>query len=215
MKKSTHVHNKFIKDRYTSGEKALTRKEYSKLISVVDHLEDEVMLKLVISTGLRRGDVGHGTFKRKRMAVEDGVKGLKTTRITTGIKVSDIDFKEKRLSFYEAKKDRIHTVPLSDDLIILIKKLINSRGKNQHEYLITYSSRTAYKKLQEYCDKAGIPRRPFHALRATCIKFCQAADWTPEQVSRLTGDTIAVIQEHYSTPSQSEMSEVMQNKQII
>jgi len=32
--------------------------------------------------------------------------------------------------------------------------------------------RTAHRKLQMYCDRARIPRRPFHALRATCIKFC-------------------------------------------
>lgn len=70
-------------------------------------------------------------------------------------------------------------------------------------------------KLQEYCDLAGIERRPFHALRATCVKFCQKNNWTVEQVSKLTGDTIAVIQQHYSTPSNSEMQEVVEMKAII
>ena len=200
------------KDRYTTGEHALNKKEYQKLLSVVDHLEDEVMLKLAISTGIRREDLCHGTMKRKR--VDKSTKKAVEYVVITGIKVSDIDFEEKKLSFLESKKNRIWEVPLSDDMLVLMRKLINSRGKNQSEYLITYSGRTAHRKLQAYCDKARIPRRPFHALRATCIKFCQAAG-APEQVSRLTGDTIAVIQEHYSTPTNAEMQSVVQDKPIL
>ena len=195
------------KTRYTTGEDALSPKEWNKLIAVVDNLEDEVMLKLTVTKGFRREDIGHGTIKRKR--------NKKTVHITTGIKVENINIEEKRLLYYESKKDRHRDVPLGDSEIILIKKLINSRGKQQHKYLITYSGRTAYRKLQEYCDKAGIRRRPFHALRSTCVKFCKAAGWSEEQVSRLTGDTIAVIQEHYATPSTAEMSEVAQTKPII
>ncbi len=41
------------KDRYRTGEHALNKKEYQKLISVVDHLEDEVMIKLAISIGMQ------------------------------------------------------------------------------------------------------------------------------------------------------------------
>lgn len=181
---------RYKKERYRSGEKALTFKEYDKLISVVDRLEDEVCFKLAISIGARREDLA-------------------------SIKVSDIDLDELKLSFYEQKKRRIHTVPLSPEMSRLIKQLLNSRGKNQTEDLFPYTGRTMYDRLQKYCDKAGIPRRPFHALRATCIKRCQAAKWTPEQVAKLTGDTIAVIQEHYAWPSSSEMQEVAMEKPVI
>jgi integrase len=201
------------KDRYTTGEHALNQKEYLKLVAVIDHLEDEVMMKLAISTGIRREDLCHGTMKRKR--IDKTTKKVIDYKVITGIKIADIDFEQKKLSFLESKKNRIWEVPLSDEMLVLIKKLINSRGKNQHEYLITYSGRTAHRKLQMYCDKARIPRRPFHALRATCIKFCQAAGWAPEQVAKLTGDTIAVIQEHYSTPTNAEMQAVVQDKPII
>lgn len=195
------------KNQYTTGEDALTKKEWLKLIAVVDNLEDEVMLKLTVTKGFRREDIGHGTIKRYRKT--------KPIWITTGIKVENIRFDDKILIYYESKKDRLRDVPLNEGDITMIKKLLNSRGKQQHEYLITYSGRTAYRKLQEYCDKAGIRRRPFHALRSTCTKFCKLADWSDEQVSRLTGDTIAVIQEHYRTPSTTEMSEVARDKPII
>jgi len=195
------------KKRYTTGEDALSQKEWGKLISVVDNLEDEVMLKMTVAKGFRREDIGHGTLKRQR--------NNKKVKKTTGIKIENIHFDDKRLTYYESKKDRIRDVPLNDSDITLIKKLINSRGKHQHEYLIIYSGRTAYRKLQEYCDKAGIRRRPFHALRSTCVKFCKAAGWSDEQVSSLTGDTISVIQEHYATPSTSEMAEVAEIKPVI
>jgi len=180
----------YKRERYRSGEKALTPREYRELISVIDRQEDEVLIKLAVSIGARREDLA-------------------------SIKVKDIDLDELKLSFYEQKKRRIHTVPLSPEMARLIKQLLNSRGKNQSQLLFTFTGRTAYSRLQLYCDKAGIPKRPFHALRATCIKRCQAAGWTPEQVSRLTGDTIAVIQEHYSYPSSSEMQEVASSKPLI
>jgi integrase len=178
------------KERYRTGEKALTPREYEKLISVIDHLVDEVLIKLAVSIGARREDL-------------------------TGIKVENIHLDELKLSFNEQKKRRIHTVPLSPEMARLIRQLLNTRGKHQGEYLFPFTGRTAYTKLQKYCDKAGIPRRPFHTLRATCMKRCQAAGWTPEQVSRLTGDTIAVIQEHYAWPSSSEMQEVATEKPLI
>lgn len=194
--------------RYTTGEKALTAKEWEKLQEVIDSLEDEVLFKLAISTGIRREDIGYSKKKN------------------TGIRISDISDKDDsgnllpggtgKLKFMEHKKNRIHEVPLSKEMMRLIRLLINSRSKfDKSPFLITYSGRTCHRRLQEYCDKANIPRRPFHALRATCIKFCQRSGWRVEEVAKLTGDTIAVIQEHYSTPSESEMQEAIELKPII
>lgn len=183
---------KHQKDRYKTGEKALTEKEFDKLMSVVDNLEDECLFTLAVSTGLRRFDV-------------------------TNIQISNIDIEDGWLTYNEKKKgNRIRRIPLNDKCIQVIKKLINSRGKNyKSPKLFSFSDRTAYNRFNQCCEKAGIPKRPFHALRATCIKKCQSAGWTPEQVSFLTGDTIAVIQEHYSTPSTSEMNEVVKSMSII
>jgi len=45
--------------------------------------------------------------------------------------------------------------------------------KNKGEFLFPFSGRTAYNRLQAYCECAGIQKGSFHALRATCIKFAQ------------------------------------------
>jgi integrase len=187
--------------RYTTGEKALTKLEWEKLQICIDNLEDEVLFKLSISAGIRREDIGY------------------SKKHNTGIRLSDITELPNgsgKLKFMEHKKNRIHEVPLSREMMRIIKLLVNSRDKKTSSpFLITYSGRTCFRRLQEYCDKAEIPRRPFHALRATCVKFCQAAGWRVEEVAKLTGDTIAVIQEHYSTPNEGEMQEVVDNKTII
>lgn len=187
------------RERYTSGEKALTEEEWAKLQTVIDNLEDEVLFKLAVSTGIRREDIGHSPKKN------------------TGIRVSDItELKDGsgRLQFQEHKKNRIHEVPLSKEMMRLIRLLINSRDKRQ-PFLITYSGRTAHRRLQEYCDKAGIEKRPFHALRSTCVKLCQKNGWRVEEVAKLTGDTIAVVQEHYSTPTPGEMQDIVNKKPIV
>lgn len=187
--------------RYTTGEKALTPSEWAKLRTCIDNLEDEVLFKLTISTGIRREDIGYSKSKNKGIRISD---------------ITELPNGTGKMKFFEHKKNRIHEVPLSREMMRLIKLLINSRDKaSKSPFLITYSGRTCHRRLQEYCDKAGIPRRPFHALRGTCIKFCQRSGWRIEEVARLTGDTIAVIQEHYSTPSESEMQEAIETKCII
>lgn len=177
------------RERYRTGEKAFTRTEINKLLAACATLEDELLLKLGVSLGLRREDM-------------------------VSLKVVDVDLTNNAMSYYERKKSRLRVVPIGGNVSQLILKYMHTIPRSQ-KALFAFSGSTAYRKLQRLCDLADIQRRPFHALRATCIKFCQAAGWTPEQVSELTGDTIRVIQEHYATPSRAEMSEVMKEKEVI
>ena len=77
------------------------------------------------------------------------------------------------------------------------------------------SSRHVYNRFQTYLKNCGIKPRPFHALRATCIKLCQRSGWSIEQTAKLVGDTIRVVQEHYMTPSDEELSQVVREKSIF
>ena len=175
---------------YRTGEYALTKGEYEKLLQAAGTIEDRVMVMLGVSLGLRRGDL-------------------------VRVRVGDIDLKNCTLSYHEKKKgDRIRTVPIGPRMALELKILMRTLHAGQ-ETLFTFKDRQAYNRFMNLCDVAGIPRRPFHALRATAIKFAQAAGWTPEQVAELTGDTIKVIQEHYATPSRAEMSELVKGKEII
>jgi integrase len=179
---------KLHSDKYKSGEKALTKKEYEKLISVIDNIGDELLIKMAVTTGLRREDL-------------------------CSIKVKNINLTDGILTFHESKKNLDRSIYLNKDVMLLIKKYMNTQ--NDREMLFDFVGRTAYRHLNMWCVVAGIPERPFHALRATCVKFCQAAGWTPSEVSKLTGYTIRVIEEHYATPSDGEMKNAIQEKAII
>ena len=176
--------------RHKTGEYALTRQEYEKVIQSAGTIEDRVMVMLGASLGLRRADL-------------------------VRVRISDIDLENNTIAYHERKKgDRIRTVSIGPRMALELKVLIKTLPKGQ-ETLFTFKDRQAYNRWISLCTVADIPSRPFHALRATAIKFAQAAGWTPEQVAELTGDTIRVIQEHYSTPSKAEMSELAQKKEII
>lgn len=184
---------KLQSDRYKTGEKALSRAEYEKLKAVITDTQDELLIKLTIATGIRREDI-------------------------CNIKCNDLNLKDGKLTFWEAKKNRLRTIDLPEGIIVLVKKFYNSidrRDLKKREYLFDMVGRTAYRHFNYWCKVAGIPERPFHALRATCIKFAHESGWSDEQISKLTGDTIATIQEHYMVPSVGEMSEVTNSKPII
>lgn len=216
---------KLESSKYKSGEKALTHEEYRKLLSVISDVEDELLIKMAVATGLRREDL-------------------------CNILISNIDLKEKKLLFHEAKKDKIvreestkdekgrvirgkpvfnsdgsvrkeekwRTIDISPQLITTIEKFLKTIDKKERSkriMLFSFRGRQAYNRFNTLCKKAEINTRPFHGLRATCIKFAHDAGWQDEQICKLTGDTLSVIQMHYRTPSVSEMAEVTVKKEII
>ena len=191
MANTNRKHAASATEHYRTGEHSLTRKEYEKLLDACSSIEDELMIKVAVGLGLRRYDLTH-------------------------IMIADIDLEqENTLSYHEQKKGgRIRTVFISAKLHQIIVKYLKTIPKGQKK-LFAFSDKTAYNRLQKICDIAGIPRRPFHALRATCIKFHQAAGWRDEETAELVGDTIRVIQEHYATPSRSEMQEATATTEVI
>jgi integrase len=184
---------KLISDRYTSRRKALTRREYEKLISVITEIQDELLIKMAVSTGLRREDL-------------------------CNIETNNINLKDRNLTFYESKKKKRRTIDLPETIITMIEKFYDTLDKKyqaRRVKLFDFCGRTAYRHFNHWCTVAGIPERPFHSLRATCIGFAHDAGWTDEQISRLTGDKIATIQEQYRTPDEDEMREVVRLKPIV
>jgi integrase len=195
-----------VKHYSRTGEKSLTPKEYQKLLAVCNTLEEEVLLKVAVGLGIRRADVSK-------------------------ILIKNIDLTERKLTFLESKKSkrdkktkeiiepRYRTVSLGPDLSQLLRKYISTLPKSQSCLFKwgsgKYGDRTAHRRLWALCHRAEIREIPFHALRATCIKFKQAEGWSIEATAKLVGDTIVVVQEHYSTPSDAEMAELMNEKEGI
>lgn len=175
---------------YTIGQDALTPGEYEKICEACSSIEDEALIKFTVATAMRREDV------------------VKVERQNVNLITGAVTFSEKK------KGGRIRTIYIGQKLCTLLIKYLKTVPKDQ-KLLFDFCGKTAYNKLQNLCGVAGIRRRPFHALRATCVKRCQALGWTPEQVCKITGDTLRVIQEHYATPSESEMGEIAKLKEVI
>jgi len=180
-----------------TGELAFTDEEYQKLLEAAQSYEDKLLLLLGVGYGLRRLDL-------------------------IGIRIADIHLAgpaagdQSTLTFYENKKRRHRTLPIGprmeQELRLYLNRLESTRRRR--EYLFPFRSRAAYDHLQRLCELAGIPRRPFHAMRATCIKRAQRKGWTVEETAKWVGDTIRVVQEHYTTPSNQEMVAVNRVKEI-
>lgn len=177
--------------KYFTGEKALTKDEFDRLLKVVDNSEDRLLLLLGAGLGLRRFDMSR-------------------------IIVRNIDFKEHTLTYLEKKKrDAPHMVPMPDKLEQELAIYIKEKKLGINDRIFSIKDRQLCNHFYNMLDKAGIERRGIHSLRGTCVKFCQASGWTVEQTAKLINDKVSTVQEHYSTPSQSEMKEVMRLKEII
>ncbi|AKB79248.1 hypothetical protein MSHOH_2765 [Methanosarcina horonobensis HB-1 = JCM 15518] len=78
-------------------------------MGVIDVLEDELLFKQAATTGIWRGDI-------------------------CNIKNNHIHLNENILYFYEAKKKSMYDAPLLDDIVLLIRKVWNSREKIRRNF---------------------------------------------------------------------------------
>lgn len=173
----------------TSGARALSSADLDTLFQKITHLEDEALIRFAVATGLRREDC-------------------------VNVKLQDLDLEKGIVRFYESKKRRPWRAWFGPETAKILAQHINAlpkgtpylfpspRGVKRH-----LSSRQAYNILQKWLERAGLARRPFHALRATCMKQLQRRGWSMEQVMMQTGDSFRTIKEHYETPSDEEMFE--------
>ena len=175
---------------YRTGELSLTQKEYDKLLSACDNLQDRMLIMVGCSLGLRRSDI-------------------------VRLEWDNIDYTNMEIRYREKKKgDRIRVVPIGPKLTQELKIMQNA-SDIKRKTLFTFGDRQAYTRFNKVCERAGIPKRPFHALRATAIKRMQAAGWKPEEVAEIVGDSIRTIQEHYATPSRSELAEAAREREVV
>lgn len=184
-----------MKERYKTGQKALTPPQAEKLIAFCISLEDEALIRLGISAGIRRADI-------------------------VRIMDSNINFKEGYVEFNEKKKgNKIKRTYLSPSTMNTLQKWINLKPKSKYLFPSNrgshISDRTAYNKLQANLKRAGLPNRPFHALRATAYKIAQVRGWTIRQAAEHIGDSYRVAEEHYGAPSTEEMRQKAQESPII
>ncbi len=161
---------------------SLSLPEQNRFLEVVDTYEDLALFKLALTTGIRREDI-------------------------TKIELNNIDIENRNIVFWEAKKKRFWTVPLTQDTAQELKRYINTLPKGS-KLLFNFTGRTAYNKLQRYLRKAGIKKHiSFHDLRRTFMKTAKRKGISLKAVSQITGDTYSVIERHYQNLDLDELKE--------
>jgi integrase len=167
---------------------ALSETEIKRCLGVCNTTEKECILKLGYTLGMRRSDMA-------------------------GIEIANIDFTNHRMTYYEEKKDGMHTVPMTQDLELCLQKHIAAGGKRKFLFE-NPSGSTMYRRFQEILTDALVTLpdrtcRPFHALRGTCYKYWQRKGMPVEQIAELLGDTVQTAMLHYGKATQSEIEDTM------
>lgn len=182
--------------RTTTGKEALTLDEIDAVLEGCDRLEQKALLALAVSLGARRGDVVGVERERIEWVDREGRKA-------------------GRVEFWEEKKDRWWEAWLlprfASPVRMQVEATSGSRWLFPSSQSVTghISSRTAWNWFHEALSEAGLKPRPFHALRASCIKMCQALGWSVEETMEQVGATWETIQTHYTTPSDAEMEDAV------
>jgi integrase len=172
-----------ITKRYT-GDLALTRDEYDRLISVADNFEDRLLLMIGCSLGCRRSDI-------VRMRLEN------------------INFDRHEISYQEKKKgDRIRTVPIPPKLETELK-LYMVEQKRKTGNIFSFKDRQSYNRFATLCDKASVKRRPIHSLRSTCISFLINAGFSVAESAKIIGDKESTVFTHYIGASSTYLNDKM------
>jgi integrase/recombinase XerD len=180
-----------------AGSVALTPDEVRRLLAPIDRLEDRALLELAVTTGIRREDL-------------------------VAIPLEGLDLDAGMLTFYESKKRRTRRLPLDGTALVTLRSYVRTlpkggrwlfpspRLKGRHE-----TGRLAWNVLNRWLDVAGLPRRPFHALRATAYKLAKARGWSVEQAAALLGDTIRVAMEFYGVATPGELRETVRERPLL
>ena len=184
---------------YRTGKDALTHQEAIKLLSLMDSVEAEALIRLGINTGMRRSDI---------VAIEMG----------------NINLETKEVVFWEHKKRR-NWVSRIDDVTraSLMKHIAVNVTPIKSKYLFPakrgdkghMSDRYAYNVFQRALIRANITTRPFHALRSTFVKLAKLVGWSDVQIAQQIGDSLEVVQRHYATPSDGEMREISSTHSLL
>jgi integrase len=187
MENDTALGKNFPKEKVSRKPKpyrsnSLTLEEQDRLLSVTESFEDLALFRLALSTGIRREDIAN-------------------------IEIGNIDLDNRQLRFWESKKRRWWTVPLTIECCQEIKRLLNI-FPNGRKKLFNATGRTLYNHLQKCLVRAGIKKElSFHDLRRTFIKTAKRKGLSAKAVSQITGDTLSTIQESYENLDAEELKE--------
>lgn len=178
--------------------RAIDPQDIGKLLSVTNHVRNKAMILLLLRTGMRIGEL-------------------------LGLKLGDVNLRERRIEIFEARKTRIgRVVYISDDARRALKKWLKERCVDRTNLFYTsgrntMSYETARTMFKKYLDKAGLSHKGYtlHCLRHTFASELLNAGMRLECVQQLLGHSNIEMTRRYARLTDNTRKEEYFNAMAI
>ena len=169
--------------------RALTEAEIRLLLSSVESIRDDALIRLGLSVGLRVSEV-----------------------IT--IRTSEIDFDHGLIKIWDEKKDRWRHVMPTLEAMGVLKRYLNSLDRRT-QYLFPLTTKTVERTIQRYSKYALGFVISWHSLRTTYVSRSVELEQSPAVVMINTGDSPATILKYYTKLPEVVMRRFVESRPVI
>ena len=175
--------------RKRNPNRALTEAQIRLLLSSIENIRDDALIRLGLAVGLRVSEV-------------------------VSIRTSEIDFDRCLIQVWDEKKDQWRTVWPTTETISAIRKYMNSLPKTP-QYLFPISAKTVERTIQKYSKRALGFAVSWHSLRTTYVSRSVELEQSPAVVMVNTGDSPATILKYYTKLPEVVLRRFVESKPVI
>ena len=178
-----------VRKRKRHPNRALTEAEIRLLLSSVESIRDDALIRLGLSVGLRVSEV-------------------------VTIRTSEIDFEHGLIKIWDEKKDKWRHVMPTMEAMGVLKRYINSLDGHT-QYLFPLTTKTVERIIQRYSKRALGFAISWHSLRTTYVSRSVELEQSPAVVMINTGDSPATILKYYTKLPEVVMRRFVESKPVI
>jgi integrase/recombinase XerD len=178
-----------VRKRKRHPNRPLTEAQIRVLLSSLDDIRDDALIRLGLSVGMRVSEV-------------------------VTIRTSEIDFDQGLIKIWDEKKDRWRLVMPTLETMSAIKKYLNTQHR-QPQYLFPMTTKTVERTIQRYSKKSLGFVISWHSLRTTYVSRSVELEQSPAVVMANTGDSPATILKYYTKLPQVVMRRFVEGKPVI
>jgi integrase len=167
----------------------LTEAQIRNLLTAIDNIRDDALIRLGLSVGLRVSEV-------------------------VTIRTSEIDFERGLIKIWDEKKDKWRLIMPTTEAMSALKKYLNSLPK-QPQYLFPINAKTVERLIQRYSKQVLGFVISWHSLRTTYVSRSVELEQSPAVVMANTGDSPATILKYYAKLPEIVMRRFVDSKPVI
>ncbi len=167
----------------------LTEAQIRSLLSAIENIRDDALIRLGLSVGLRVSEV-------------------------VGIRTSEIEFDRGLIRIWDEKKDQWRLVMPTLETIGTIRKYLNSLPRPP-QYLFPLSAKTVERIIQRYSKTVLGFVISWHSLRTTYVSRSVELEQSPAVVIANTGDSPATILKYYTKLPEVVLRRFVEGRPVI